>query len=250
MTCSLVPMQSSTYAAIVACSYSTNNAPRRYSYCNRRQLGWQHFCIPVCGFLGISPLNELHRANKFWICLSFCLTRLRLGACCAPASSINWLMTVCDLISYHPTMDAWVHLQKKAFNSIWQFVISYYGMHELISRKFELISWELISWELISWELISRELISGDDPDRVLVLVVVFFAECASCVQTFSREFDLQYDSKIIVKSELSQTVKHHPMPRHQICSLPGCSSRSDRRECEGVKFHRLPQDPDQRDRC
>ena len=40
----------------------------------------------------------------------------------------------------------------------------YYGMHELISRKFELISWELILWELISWELISRELISRDDP--------------------------------------------------------------------------------------
>ena len=35
----------------------------------------------------------------------------------------------------------------------------YYGMHELISRKFE-----LISGKLISWELISRELISRDDP--------------------------------------------------------------------------------------
>ena len=60
MTCSLVPMQSSTYAAIVACSYSTNNAPHRYLYCKGRQLAklqWQHFCIPVCGFLGIFPLN-------------------------------------------------------------------------------------------------------------------------------------------------------------------------------------------------
>ena len=46
---------------------------------------------------------------------------------------------------------------------------------------------------------------------------------------------------------ELSWTVKHHPMPWYQICTIPGCSSRSDRRECEGVKFHRLPQDPDQR---
>ena len=38
-------------------------------------------------------------------------------------------------------------------------MISYYGMHELILRKFE-----LISGKLISWELISRELISRDDP--------------------------------------------------------------------------------------
>ena len=58
MTCSLVPMQSSTYAAIVTCNYSTNNAPHRYSYCKRRQLRWQHFCIPACGFLGISPLKK------------------------------------------------------------------------------------------------------------------------------------------------------------------------------------------------
>ena len=36
-------------------------------------------------------------------------------------------------------------------------------------------------------------------------------------------------------------------MPRHQICSIPGCSSRSDRPEFEGVKFHRLPQDPNLR---
>ena len=36
-------------------------------------------------------------------------------------------------------------------------------------------------------------------------------------------------------------------MPWYQICTIPGCSSRSDRCECEGVKFHRLPQDPDQR---
>ena len=36
-------------------------------------------------------------------------------------------------------------------------------------------------------------------------------------------------------------------MPRHQICSIPGCSSRSDRQEFEGVKFHRIPQDPDLR---
>ncbi len=36
-------------------------------------------------------------------------------------------------------------------------------------------------------------------------------------------------------------------MPRHQICSIPGCCSRSDRPEFEGVKFHRLPQEPDQR---
>ena len=33
-------------------------------------------------------------------------------------------------------------------------------------------------------------------------------------------------------------------MPRYQICSIPGCSSRSDREEFHGVKFHRLPQDP------
>ena len=46
---------------------------------------------------------------------------------------------------------------------------------------------------------------------------------------------------------ELSWTVKHHPIPWYQICSIPGCSSRSDRQECEGVKFHCLPQDPDQR---
>jgi len=36
-------------------------------------------------------------------------------------------------------------------------------------------------------------------------------------------------------------------MPRHQICSIPGCSSRSDRQEFEGVEFHRIPQDPDLR---
>ena len=36
-------------------------------------------------------------------------------------------------------------------------------------------------------------------------------------------------------------------MPRHQICSIPGCSSRSDRQEFEGVKFHCIPQDPDLR---
>ena len=36
-------------------------------------------------------------------------------------------------------------------------VISYYGMHELISRTFELISRKLISWELISRELILRD---------------------------------------------------------------------------------------------
>ena len=86
---------------------------------------------------------------------------------------INWLITVCDLISYHPTMDAWVHLQKKAFNSM----ISYYGMHELILRKFELISWELISWELISRELISRELISRDDPIFSTVHMNVHFPD-------------------------------------------------------------------------
>ena len=33
-------------------------------------------------------------------------------------------------------------------------------------------------------------------------------------------------------------------MPRYQICSVPGCSSRSDREKFNGVKFHRLPQDP------
>ena len=33
-------------------------------------------------------------------------------------------------------------------------------------------------------------------------------------------------------------------MPRYQICSIPGCSSRSDREEIQGVKFHCLPQDP------
>ena len=31
-------------------------------------------------------------------------------------------------------------------------------------------------------------------------------------------------------------------MPRYQVCSIPGCSSRSDRKGCKGVKFHRLPQ--------
>jgi len=36
-------------------------------------------------------------------------------------------------------------------------------------------------------------------------------------------------------------------MPRHQICSIPGCSSRSDRQEFEGVTFHCIPQDPDLR---
>ena len=36
-----------------------------------------------------------------------------------------------------------------------------------------------------------------------------------------------------------------HTMPRHQICSIPGCSSRSDSQEFEGVKFHCTPQDPD-----
>ena len=43
MTCSLVPMQSSTCATIVACSTecSTNNASHRYSYCKRRQLRWK-----------------------------------------------------------------------------------------------------------------------------------------------------------------------------------------------------------------
>ena len=33
-------------------------------------------------------------------------------------------------------------------------------------------------------------------------------------------------------------------MPRYQICSVPGCCSRSDREKFNGVKFHRLPQDP------
>ena len=60
--------------------------------------------------------------------------------------------------------------------------------------------------------------------------------------ELFFREFDLEYDSKIFVN-----LVKTHPMPQYQICTIPGCSSRSDRRECEGVKLHRLPQDPDQR---
>ena len=70
--------------------------------------------------------------------------------------------------------------------TLWQFVISYYGVDleknlswsrgkliswELIS--WELISWELISWELISWELISWELISRDDPKCRTALVVV-----------------------------------------------------------------------------
>ena len=36
-------------------------------------------------------------------------------------------------------------------------------------------------------------------------------------------------------------------MPRHQICSIPGCSSRNDRQEFEGIKFHRIPQNPDLR---
>ena len=36
-------------------------------------------------------------------------------------------------------------------------------------------------------------------------------------------------------------------MPQHQICSIPGCSSRSDRQEFECMKFHRIPQDPDLR---
>jgi len=38
-----------------------------------------------------------------------------------------------------------------------------------------------------------------------------------------------------------------HTMPRHQICSIPGCFSRSNRQEFEGVKFHCIPQDPDLR---
>ena len=33
-------------------------------------------------------------------------------------------------------------------------------------------------------------------------------------------------------------------MPQYQICSIPGCSSRSDREEFHRVKFHCLPQDP------
>ena len=33
-------------------------------------------------------------------------------------------------------------------------------------------------------------------------------------------------------------------MLRYQICSIPGYSSRSDRNEFHGVKFHCLPQDP------
>ena len=43
MTCSLVLMQSSTYAAIVACSTecNTNNASHHYSYCKRRKLRWK-----------------------------------------------------------------------------------------------------------------------------------------------------------------------------------------------------------------
>ena len=36
-------------------------------------------------------------------------------------------------------------------DSLWLATIPY-EMHELILRKFELISGELISWELISWE--------------------------------------------------------------------------------------------------
>ena len=36
-----------------------------------------------------------------------------------------------------------------------------------------------------------------------------------------------------------------HTMPRHQICSIPGCSSRSDSQEFEGVNFHCIPQHPD-----
>ena len=39
-------------------------------------------------------------------------------------------------------------------------------------------------------------------------------------------------------------SLETYPMPRHQICSIPGCSRRSDRPGFEGIKFHRLPQDP------
>ena len=59
-------------------------------------------------------------------------------------------------------------------DSLWLATIPY-EMHELISRKFELISGglisrELILWELISRELISRELISRDDPGQSKII--------------------------------------------------------------------------------
>ena len=73
MTCSLVPMQSSTYAAIVACSTecSTNNASHRYSYCTteRRQLRWKtgyeatllHSCL---WFPGNFPTELIKKKKK------------------------------------------------------------------------------------------------------------------------------------------------------------------------------------------
>ena len=57
MTCSLVPSPPTQLSSLAG---STNSASQRYSYCKRRQLRWlhdQHFCIPVCGFLEISPLK-------------------------------------------------------------------------------------------------------------------------------------------------------------------------------------------------
>ena len=36
-----------------------------------------------------------------------------------------------------------------------------------------------------------------------------------------------------------------HVMPRN--CSIPGCTSRSDKKECEHLSFHKLPTDFDRR---
>ena len=78
---------------------------------------------------------------------------------------------------------------------------------------------------------------------------MVLFAECASCVRTFSRElFDLEYDSKIIVNfvGQLSTIPCLGTRFVAYLAVLAGVIGGSVK-VCEGVKFHRLPQDPDQR---
>ena len=51
------------------------------------------------------------------------------------------------------------------------------------------------------------------------------------------------------IPTALCYNLQHQPqpMPRHQYCSIPGCFSRNDRPGIGGVRFHRLPQDPDLR---
>ena len=101
---------------------------------SRNQLSQDQFSRDqLIGFyttIWVMSYTELNRANKFWIRLSVWLTRLHLGAC-------------------FQHLHEFISRRKHAIDdSLWLATIRY-GMHELILRKFELISGELILGELI-----------------------------------------------------------------------------------------------------